>query len=193
VSNRARGSIETGASLADVKLGDTIIVITELESIRRAIVTSAGPVWVTALGTRFRRDTGMTASGVSRPCAMTAAENDRREETRRVLGVLRTWGLERGTVAVHELTLEQLGKVAALLDTFENALYLPEHLRDHSFSRSGCKYDADEDAFAARARGNAAECAEEAAMLLREGNVASAENLLDSARSYADRWKDRQS
>ena len=121
MSDRAHGSIEGGASLEDVKLGDTIIVITERESMREAVVTGAGSVWVTALGTRFRRDTGQAASRYSRlPCAMTVAENDRREETRRVLGVLRAWGLERSMTAVRELTREQLRLVAALLEHFED-------------------------------------------------------------------------
>jgi predicted P-loop ATPase len=119
MTGRAHGSIESGSSLEGVQLGDTIVVITELESIREAIVTGTGKVWVTALGTRFRRDTGQAASSYSRPCAMTRAENDRREENRRMLGTLRAWGLQRAAVAVHELTREQLAQVAALLDSFE--------------------------------------------------------------------------
>jgi hypothetical protein len=189
MSERARGSIEGGGSLEGVQVGDTIVVITELESIRHVVVTSAGKVWVTALGTRFRRDNGQAASKYSRPCAMTVAENDRREETRRVLGVLRVWGLERGTVAVHELTLDQLRKVAALLDTFENGLYLPDYLRDHAFGRAGCKQVDGEGALVARARGAAAECAEDAAMLLREGKIEEAGHLLDSAHGYLDHYR----
>jgi hypothetical protein len=184
-----RGSIEGGGSLAGVQVGDTIVVLTVTDTMRRPTVTSAGPVWVTALGTRFRRDNGQAASGVSRPCAMTVAENDRREEIRRVLGVFRAWGLRRDTVAVHELTFEQLRKVAALLDTFENGLYLPDYLRGHAFDRSGCKQVDGEGALVARARGAAAECAEDAAMLLREGKIEEAGHLLDSARGYLDHYR----
>ena len=123
MTGRAHGSIEGGSSLEGVQLGDTIVVITEREDLRRVIVTSAGKVWVTALGTRFRRENGQSASGVARPCAMTVAEDDRREENRRVLGMLRTWGLERAATAVHELSREQLRLVTALLEYFEGGSF----------------------------------------------------------------------
>jgi phage gp37-like protein len=189
MSERDINVLEHGGSLEGVQVGDTIVVLTETGSVRRPIVTSAGKVWVTALGTRFRRDTGQAASKYDRPCAMTVAENDRREEIRRVLATLRVWGLRRDTVAVHELTPDQLRKVAALLDTFENGLYLPAHLRDHAFGRSGCKQVEGEGALVARARGSAAECAEDAAMLLREGKIEEAGHLLDSAHGYLDHYR----
>jgi len=189
MSDRAHGSIETGSSLEGVQLGDTIVVITAQGDLRRVIVTAAGPVWVTALGTRFRRANGQAASGASRPVAMTVAENDRREEIRHVLGVLRAWGLTRGPVAVRELTLEQLSQVAALLDRFERREGLPDGLRDHAFGRAGCTRTDGESLLAARARGSAAECAEDAAGLLRKGDVDEAKNLLDSAAYYISRRK----
>lgn len=184
MSARARGSIEGGASLGGVRIGDTIMVITENENIREAIVTAAGPVWVTALGTRFRRENGQSASGYNRPCAMTVEENERREENRRVLTTLRSWGLERGVTAVRELTPDQLAKVAALLDRFGRAEGLPDHLRESAFGRTGCMPVEGEGPIAARRRGSAAECAEDAAELLRAGRLAEAANLLDSAVYY---------
>jgi hypothetical protein len=189
MSDRAHGSVEGGSSLEGVQLGDTIVVINELGNLRRAIVTAAGPVWVTALGTRFRRANGQAASGASRPCAMTVTEDDRREETRRVLSVFRAWGLTRGTTAVRELTLPQLAQVAALLDRFGRQQSLPDGLRDSAFGRTGCLRVDGESLLAARARGSAAECAEDAAELLRKGDVAEAQNLLDSAAHYISRQK----
>lgn len=190
-SDRARNSIEAGGSLEGVKTGDYIVVISEPGGIRRVMATAAGPVWVTALGTRFRRENGQPASGGSRPVAMTVEENDRREETRRALGVLRAWGLQRGTVAVRELTLAQLGQVAALLDTFGPRDDLPEHLREAAFARTGCTQIAGEDPISARTRGSAAECAQDALMLLRKGDTDEAHRLLESALYYTERLQER--
>lgn len=191
MSDRAHGSIETGSSLEGVQRGDYIVVINENEDIRRAMVTAAGKVWVKALGVRFLRMTGRSASGYSRPCAMTVEENERREETRRVLGVLRAWGLQRGPVAVHELTAAQLAEVARLLDSFEAAGGLPEHLREAAFARAGCKQVDGEDPISARHRGSAAECAQDALMLLRKGDADEAHRLLESALYDTERYQER--
>jgi hypothetical protein len=68
---------------------------------------------------------------------------------------------------------------------------LPPALSRHAFGRSGCALTDNEPVLAARSRGSAAECAEDALLLLRKGDVARARNLLESALSYLDTYDTR--
>lgn len=64
---------------------------------------------------------------------------------------------------------------------------LPEGLSGHAFGRSGCEVVPGERLLAARARGSAAECAIDAAELLRKGHMEQARQLLHSALYYVGR------
>lgn len=61
---------------------------------------------------------------------------------------------------------------------------LPPALGNSAFGRSGCQLTEGEPLLASRQRGNAAECAGDAATLLREGKVTEAGDLLRSAQDY---------
>jgi hypothetical protein len=64
--------------------------------------------------------------------------------------------------------------------------YLGAALRDHAFARAGCHLIHPEVVMAARQRGSAAECAEDAWLALRRGQVAEARDLLLAALRYLD-------
>ena len=72
---------------------------------------------------------------------------------------------------------------------------LPAHLKDHAFDRAGCVMAAGEGALAARSRGAAAECAQDALELLRKGgsdeDVTTIEELLKDSLYYVTLWKER--
>jgi hypothetical protein len=57
------------------------------------------------------------------------------------------------------------------------------------FERAGCVRVAGEKLFAARARGRAAECVQDAAELLRQGDIEGADDLLAAARLDLARYR----
>lgn len=64
---------------------------------------------------------------------------------------------------------------------------LPAGLNGHAFERSGCQLIIDEPVIAARERGSAAECLEDALSLLRTGaDLPVARSLLNRALEYLD-------
>ena len=102
--------------LDDIQRGDTIVVrsISGQSSVKRAIVTAAGPKYVTAAGFRFHRD-GRCDSGYSTPSATTVEAYELAWERNQLRDVLRPWGLVPDGGAQRKLTLDQLRALAALV------------------------------------------------------------------------------
>ena len=175
--------------LADVKRGDIIVIHTVQGTAIEREVDAAGPVWVTAWGTKFRREDGRTSSGVVEPHAETVHQHAEHTEREDLTRKLRPRGISPANAYGDRLTLKRLRALAWLTQRWENGEDLPEHLQGTAFARSGCSQVAGEDVIAARFRGSAAECAQDAMMLLCDGNVDEAARLLESAAYYVGRYR----
>lgn len=173
--------------LADVARGDTVIVSGDGIATAKGIVTSAGVRWLTVNGQRYGRESGRHVSGTGNWRIETVAGHAERIERDEIEARLRRWGWFAAQSKV-ALTMEQLYRARDLIDAFEaaQAADLPDALRGYSFQRSGCRLVDGESLLAARARGNAAEEALDAAKALREGDLGEATHLLVTAKYDLD-------
>lgn len=95
------------------------------------------------------------------------------------------------------MTAAEPGGVAAARDRFLEAdgrpapSLLGDALHNHAFGRAGCHLVPGEPLMAARQRGSAAECAEDAWTALRHGLTAEARKLLADALRYLDSYDKR--
>jgi hypothetical protein len=105
---------------------------------------------------------------------------------------------EHYAARVSSLTAPQLRLLGTLMDWFlaEDGLFgkdlsaaLSGHLEGHGFERSGCLPMATEVPLAARARGQAADAALDAVIMLRHGDLSAADDLLYAALKYLSAWK----
>jgi hypothetical protein len=181
------------SSLEGLVPGDLIRVHDSQGRYRREVVAKVGRVWLyDGNGDKYKIADGEAEERLQvghGTRAVTVAEWEVIAETKRLTVKLLEWGWVP-SLKGKTLTLAQLRRAGEFLDgLFLFSDDLPEHLAGHSFGRMGCRVIEGENALAARARGSAAECAADAAELLRIGEVGQADETLYSARQYVIRWR----